>query len=44
MQKRRGRAAEEEVRDGILILLLILAVAGILAALGVKVDPAKFVR
>ena len=45
-QCRRDEAEQRKrnVRDGILILLLILAVAGILAALGVKVDATKFVR
>ena len=45
-QCRRDEAEQRKknIRDGILILLLILAVAGILAILGVKVDPAKFVR
>ena len=45
-QCRRDEAEQRKrnIRAGILILLLILAVAGILAALGVKVDPAKFVR
>ena len=35
---------KKNIRDGILIMLLILAVAGILAILGVKVDATKFVR
>ena len=45
MQKRiEAEQRKRNVRDGILILLLFLAVAVILAALGVKVDPTKFVR
>ena len=45
-QCRRDEAEQRKrnIRAGILILLLILAVAGILAALGVKVDATKFVR